>query len=547
MNLLENFPAARTPRDKQVECLIKIQKAIKDDKKYIICNAPTGVGKSFISATVANASKDPPKEYVDWITSYTAFSNKEKHYPSVHYSPFGAAVLTMTKNLQNQYIEDFNNASCMKGKTNYICNYDNDYDIETAPCIGSPKLLKECWNCDRCFYYNARNETLINKMGVYSYSSYINLVEHVKYRQFVVCDEASELEDELVSQYTVQIIFKELEALNIKIEKLKTEDPFASYKWLISLKNILEDLIKEYVEKIKNKDKAHKKNVHLLSSYVRIYKNIEKVTDNWIIKGDEKNSTEYIVELSDKDNKDKVVFTPLKANKISRNLFAFGDIFVFLSATIIDPDKYMEDLGIPKDKAEYIEVSNAFDAKKSPIYVSDEYKLTYKTIEKNLPKVIKKAKTICDHHKDEKGLIHTVNFKITNKLKETLKEDRYLYRDILSNNEKLIKDHTLSTEPTVIISPSMSHGVDLKGDLGRFQIIMKVPFLPLYDKRIKRLCNEDKQWYINKTLNTIVQMCGRCTRTDTDEAVTYIIDGSIKQLLIDNWTKLPKHFRDRIK
>ena len=111
----------------------------------------------------------------------------------------------------------------------------------------------------------------------------------------------------------------------------------------------------------------------------------------------------------------------------------------------------------------------------------------------------------------------------------------------------LLKEHSDSDEPTVMVSPSMSHGVDLKGDLGQFQVIMKVPYLPLSSKRIKRLSKEDYQWYVNKTLSTIVQMAGRCTRNDTDSAKTYILDGSVVDLLKRNWNKLPKYFRDRIK
>ena len=55
----------------------------------------------------------------------------------------------------------------------------------------------------------------------------------------------------------------------------------------------------------------------------------------------------------------------------------------------------------------------------------------------------------------------------------------------------------------------MSHGVDLKDDLARFQIIVKAPYLPTKDKRIEKLMKDDFNWYSNKMLCSLIQSCGR--------------------------------------
>ena len=91
----------------------------------------------------------------------------------------------------------------------------------------------------------------------------------------------------------------------------------------------------------------------------------------------------------------------------------------------------------------------------------------------------------------------------------------------------------------------MIFGVDLKDDLARFQIIVKAAFLPLGDNRIKRLFDEDKDWYTNQMLINLVQACGRGVRSKDDHCVTYILDGNIYQAVITNKDKLPKHFIDR--
>ena len=101
-------------------------------------------------------------------------------------------------------------------------------------------------------------------------------------------------------------------------------------------------------------------------------------------------------------------------------------------------------------------------------------------------------------------------------------------------------------DPTVLVSPSMVYGIDLKDDLARFQIIVKLPFLPLGSKRIKQLFDIDKEWYENKMLNAVVQAAGRSTRSKNDYSSTYILDGNFINVVTRAKNKLPKHFIERI-
>ena len=51
----------------------------------------------------------------------------------------------------------------------------------------------------------------------------------------------------------------------------------------------------------------------------------------------------------------------------------------------------------------------------------------------------------------------------------------------------------------------MSEGVDLKGDLSKFQILCKVPFPYLGDAIVKKRMNKRESWYPLQTAKTIVQ------------------------------------------
>ena len=85
-------------------------------------------------------------------------------------------------------------------------------------------------------------------------------------------------------------------------------------------------------------------------------------------------------------------------------------------------------------------------------------------------------------------------------------------------------------EGTVLVSPSMTEGVDLKDDLSRFQVMIKVPYPDLADTRISRRKELEEKMklrplsYVYKTAIVIIQAIGRSVRTETDYAVTFTLD-----------------------
>jgi len=234
---------------------------------------------------------------------------------------------------------------------------------------------------------------------------------------------------------------------------------------------------------------------------------------------------------------------PLKVDKLSNYLFKYADKVILMSATIIDPSNFCKTLGIKKFK--YIEAESSFDFKKAPIYCTTKVKLNYYNMDKNLPKIVKQIDEICKFHKNDKGIIHSRNKTITSYIADRLSGRRFLAREPGIRNEEILDQHTNSNEPTVLISPSMSYGVDLRDDLARFQIIIKAPYLPTKDKRIEKMMKDDFIWYENKMLCSLIQSCGRGVRSHKDYCTTYILDAAVVESIIKNKHKLPKYFIDR--
>jgi ATP-dependent DNA helicase DinG len=538
--LISYFPKDYEPSTGQINIIKKVDECFSSNNKFCIVSAPTGTGKSFLSTTLANASNSPTESFKKLITTYSAykqdaFGNYINQVECEKEPPFGAFTLTITKNLQDQYKDLFEDASLFKGKSNYICAIDNVSTVETAPCLFAPRLKDDCWAACRCPYYNNRNIALLSKHTVLNYKMFLHLPPHLKRKNYIICDEASELENEIVKMYSLFLDVDKLKNLGLSIKKPKTTFFKDIYDWLSLLSINLSEYIESLIKQCNKNTNIVLGEKNRILYFKNLYMQITQTLTEW-------NSCEWVIDELDKNC---YSITPLKIDALTKHIFNFADQVVLMSATIIDHKKFADSLGIKKYV--YVEEKSNFSPEKSPIYISKTNAINYSNKQVVLPKIAKQILELCDTYKTEKGIIHTQSMDITNILQKFLKGDRFLFRDDLRNNDDILNSHYNSSKPTVLVSPSLSYGVDLRDDLARFCIIVKLPYLPLGNKRVKRLFDRDKQWYQNQMLNTLVQMCGRATRSKQDYSTTYILDGNGYKVLPQVIDKLPAHFVDRIK
>lgn len=537
---LSHFPQEYNPSDQQIKLIKGVERAFNRGKKFVICCAPTGTGKSFLAKTLAGISSPATDKFKESIQSYSAYKqdfagNYISEIDCLSQPPFGTFALTITKSLQDQYLKLFPDTDILKGKSNYICDVDPHFDVETAPCVLVPKIRDECWEKNRCPYYNARNSALLSRFAVLNYKMFLALPSHVKRKNFIICDEASELEDELIKQYSAEINYDRLRAYGVDCKTLITDSKDKVRTWLCENIFQISEQINTLINRVNKKHRTLSQPEKIKLQYLKnAHNSLTTVDTLW-------RDCEYII---DKDI-NKVLLTPLRADKLTKFIFNHADNVLLMSATIIDHKNFAKTLGITD--YEYVEVESDFNPEKSPIYVSSQNKLNYKNLTNTLPAICEQIKTIIDHHKNEKGIIHTHSKDITNFIKTKLEGNkRFLFRDETANNEAILKEHYETDFPTILVSPSLSFGVDLKDSLARFQIIIKLPYPPLSSKHIKKLFDTDKDWYENKMLNALVQACGRATRSKNDFSTTYILDGNIVNALKRTKHKLPKSFIDRI-
>ena len=141
-----------------------------------------------------------------------------------------------------------------------------------------------------------------------------------------------------------------------------------------------------------------------------------------------------------------------------------------------------------------------------------------------------KAAEEYEKHKDEKGLIHTNSYKCQHFINNNLINSRLISHNS-DNREGILNYFEKDENPLVLVSPSMSEGVDLPYDKCRFQVIYKIPFPYLGDKQINMRRKNDQKWYAYKTVMTLMQAYGRGMRAEDDYCYTYILDSDINMVL----------------
>jgi Rad3-related DNA helicase len=513
-----------------------------DKYDYFVIEAPTGTGKSAIAKTLLDNVK------------------------------YGT-ILTSTKHLQNQYENEFQNMPSIKGRSNYECFFSNGcVRCDKAPCRTNQTLKNECSQQDLC-EYDKKLSIVRQNSFVSSYSFFLssksNLFAGKREKQktkpfldLIILDECHLLENNLVSDVGFSLNVEELDnqfeiLTDIELDELlkltsKFKEGYENNKITFKAVNsVLRRRNKYYYQKIKELNLADKniknisvddiiENSELVSKQEKIEKLLKKL-EKFLTASDKEN---WVVEPNEKT----LYVQPINiGNYFLDRIKNYTDKVVFLSATILDLDGFVDDLNIDKSRVLKIRIPSTFDAKNSPIVYVPCGSMSYKNIDNTIPNVVKEIKRILKEHKGEKGIIHTNNYRITEEIIKQVNSNRLIYcnKNNKINNEELLKIHEQSKRDTVLISPSLSTGVDLKDDLSRFQIIIKMPFLSLGDRRVNKKSKVNKKWYTVEMLRGLMQMCGRSTRHADDYCVTYILDSSFSYYVYNYAKILGKSFLKR--
>lgn len=546
----KHFPFS-SMRDEQRRAIeFALDAFLVQKKRFVILELGTGCGKSAIGVTLSRyLAEHGGKTFIE--------VNGEQEETT------GAYVLTTQKILQAQYMDDFGPDSgrdlmrSLKSANNYQCRFQQE-----MRCADSKRLLKQLGKqldgsdfqkCCRfnCPYTLDKQEFMSHPLGITNFSYFLAETMYAKQltpRSLLVIDECHNIENELGKFVEVSFSERFARQLGIKVPKLDTDA--AVVDWIKGpYKKGVQKTIRELEKKLEASYSQGgtsglgdiSKRYEMLDKHIcKVNRFIESYNpDNWVMNP---------VKTPPGESKGgrKFEFKPVDVSSFGREyLYRFGNRVVLMSATVVDKETFCKSVGIDPNDCAFLHIASPFPVQNRPIHFLGVGSMSKDNIESTLPKMVQVVQQLLDLHKDDKGIIHCVNYRIAKYIVDNIKSPRLLLHDA-ENREDIIDFHLKSADPTVLVSPSMTEGVDLSDDASRFQILCKVPFPYLGDKVIQLRKQKNAGWYACQTARAVIQAFGRSIRNERDHATSYILDSDWTMFFRRNSGMFPPEFSEAL-
>jgi len=514
-NIILNHPKFDHWYPGQEEALVSILQWLNGPKRFLCASMPTGSGKSLLA-----------------VLSSVLGSRR-------------AAVLTVTKGLQGQLTQDFEQIGMVdiRGQNSYLCNLiqDGETAVDDGPChAGIVCSLKT----SGCSYYDKLSTAKASNLLVTNYSYYLAQTiygkdglqegQNTNPLQLLVCDEAHLAFQALESFMAVYLSNGEVEALGTHFPYSDDWETWQDWAAKTAIKAEIEhEKIKREIKNLletgsKITGVMLRKNKHYANLVIRL-KSLSDASGRWI--WDKK--------------KGGVSFAPVWPGESSRLLFQNTPKILVMSATL--SAKTADSLNIPQDQREWLEVPSYFPKENSPIVHVKTARMNHRITPADLDLWVTRIDQIINKRKDRKGIVFTVSYDRRNYLMSKSSHVNIMQTHGKDDVYAVVEKFKRSSAPAVLVSPTVTSGWDFAGDTCQYGIVGKIPYPDTRDPVVKARCEDDSDWGAYLAMQTLVQECGRGTRSAVDKCEYLICD--------DNWSWFwgkykhfsPKWFQDRVK
>jgi ATP-dependent DNA helicase DinG len=424
-------------------------------------------------------------------------------------------ISTTTISLEDQYMRDFADLGLrqLHAKSHYLCPICQSCDVGSRGIKPTNGSKARCQEADACPYkiaktkFNAADFSIAN--AAYLCTS-ARFVPDWAPREIGIFDEAHLLHDTIASGYSFEILDNEIEFFPAEgAERAWLEQQYSF--WLaVQIRDLQEQL-----EQTHEQDPEIQKICRKLERAEQKQENLRKilgdVPEHWVFD----------------QQPDRLSISPLWATDLAAQLLPrIGAKRVYLSATLPGFKHQAHYLGIDPDKARFLALDSPFPVEHRLIHVCPVVKWNHRDPGPAIAKTCRALEKILALHPTDRGLVHVSSY---SQAREIIQQCRSPWKKRLLTHENAREkdvrlEEMFARSGTVLVSPSSHEGLDLYGDRSRFQVIAKLPFTSLGDKRVKRRMEVDPDWYNLHTAQKFTQACGRSIRSDSDFAVTYILD-----------------------
>ena len=466
-------------RPKQVEVIKAALKAFRYGFRNVLIDCPTGLGKTVMNYCVA------------------------KRFRNAIYTTPQIALLDQ---IERDPLLDI---AVVKGRDNYPCVVERGKTAANGRCVRDRRF--KCY--EDCPYKIAKARALAHPIAAMSFAYLIVdrfLPDEYSFgnRELIIVDEADDLEgwaEEFGSfRFRVEQEFKDIDDVVVWAKAVlkntrKRIDELESYPELTD-------------EKVKELDKLRKYEMKMI---VFLNKVTEK-PNNWVF---EKQDGYLVVK-------------PVNVGDILNELvWSRGKYRIASSGTIIDKEMFCKTTGLNPKETFIIKVGSIFPVERRPVYYYPVAKMTKEERVNGYDKLVDVVGEIVRRFR-YRTIIHAHSYEIAREIAKRISVDGVRVAVHDEKNRKRVFRRFIEGEIDVLISVGFNRGVDLKDDLCRVNVILKVPFPDVSDIRVRELWVKRKSWNWARyqAIKNLVQAYGRTTRSEDDWSITFILDESFSHL-----------------
>jgi Rad3-related DNA helicase len=468
-----------------------VSRICSSPRKYVVVAAPTGSGKSLISAA--------------------AFAVMGER----------GIVTTATRALQAQIGRDFPSAILLRGKSNHPCVHPDSArwgkpTVADAPCRDG----MECSLRDEgCNYFDDLRRAKIHDFVATNYQM-LALTEGLE-PDMVCLDEAHDAEDELRRAVSKSIRRGQIADFCLGAPPPEGSSRAVWFQWIKERRDPIEDLLLKYRKQGASGDKWSRE--------------MSAAALDTLSGGTMAESADCVVHDTVDNGVKSVNFVPLDLYRHVHLLTKGARRVILLSATITPAA--LRGLIPPGEEVDFVEVPCTFPVENRRVVILDAPMVKYNMSQTDWGRWMDVLRETVSIHVEAKlnGIVHAGSYDRAAKIAEALRfvgPGLVLHSQWRGGGISNLADAVAEFRKrgaqggAVLVSPSAHTGYDFPDDECRFQIIPKIMFPDSRDPVTKALQDRDSEWGLARAATKMMQAAGRGVRSETDWCRTYVIDGN---------------------
>jgi Rad3-related DNA helicase len=525
----ESFPAPEF-RGRQKRALADIRDAFAAGNDVVLVRAPTGTGKSLLARAIAGAAA---------TTDDVAPADATGAYYTT------PQVSQLDDVAADPLLDDLN---VIRGKSNYTCilNGETDTPVDRAPCARQAGF--DCSVRHRCPYFSDRSIASNRAIAAMTLAYFMQTAgsEVFRKRDVVVIDEAHGLAEWAEMYATVELKPRTVPVWDdVGIPDVAAAED--AVERTVRFAETLEGVCKRASDDLTGRPELTPEEAARRDRLQELRSEL-----NWFVSDarDPESPTTWVVDQPDGEG-GPITIKPLDpARYLHHTVWDRGNAFALLSATILNKEAFCRGVGLDPSNVALVDVEHTFPVANRPLYDVTRGKMTYEERDGTLPKVARALVRIAAAHPSEKGLVHCHSYAIQSELRRRLA--RFGLGGRVRAHDREDRDAALEAwkatdDPDIFLSVKMEEALDLAGDLCRWQVLCKAPYLNTNDSRVARRLEEGQwSWYHRTALRTVIQACGRVVRAPDDHGATYLADSSLLDLFDRTRGEMPAWFREQV-